>query len=103
MARDRDEVLARLAAEARESQGPVVMVGDLNATPWCHGMKPVFAAGLRDTRWGRGLATTWRSNNPLVAIPIDHVLIKGALAVANHRIGPELGSDHRAVVVDLLL
>ncbi|MCF7675766.1 MAG: endonuclease/exonuclease/phosphatase family protein [Akkermansiaceae bacterium] len=103
MARDRDQVLLELADEVRQEPGPVVLAGDLNATPWCHAMKPVYAAGLRDSRWGRGVRATWRWRNPFFAIPIDHVLIKGAVAVENCQTGPDLGSDHRPVVVDLRL
>lgn len=103
MARDRNRVLQELADEVRQETGPVVMAGDLNATPWCHAMKPVYAAGLRDSRWGLGVSATWRWRNPFFAIPIDHVLIKGVVAVENCQTGPDLGSDHRALVVDLRL
>ena len=103
MARDRNQVLQELADEVRQETRLLVLAGDLNATPWCHAMKPVYAAGLRDSRRGRGVSATWRRRNPFFAIPIDHVLIKGAVAVEDCQTGPDLGSDHRPLVVDLRL
>lgn len=101
MAKERDRHLRALAAEAVSSPQPVVMAGDFNATPWCHGMKPLAAAGLRDARTGHGATATWRRSMPWVAIPIDHILIKGAVRVEGFQTGPDLGSDHRPVIADL--
>lgn len=83
-------------------EGDVIVGGDLNATPWC--------AGMRVLREKSGLAfrsappvwhPTWGRNLP-VMIPIDHVLIKGELVVQKRIIGPDRGSDHRSVLVELV-
>jgi len=102
-ARERDRFLQALADEARTASGPLIIMGDLNASPWCQGMKPVWAAGLRDARRGPHFGPTWQTDNPLFAIPIDHLLLKGAVAVDSCRTGPPLGSDHRALVGELRL
>jgi endonuclease/exonuclease/phosphatase (EEP) superfamily protein YafD len=34
-------------------------------------------------------------------IPIDHVLVKNGLMVLKREIGPDLGSDHRSVLVEI--
>ena len=36
-------------------------------------------------------------------IPIDHVLIKGPLAVTALQRGPKVGSDHYPIIADLRL
>lgn len=103
LAVERNETLAALAGEARNCQGPMILMGDLNATPWCDGMQPLYAAGLRDARRGLEFGPTWRRLNPLVAIPIDHILTKGAVSVVRCQTGPAQGSDHRPLLADLRL
>ena len=90
--------------------GPVTVVGDLNAAPW----SPAFAslktrADLADTSRWRGLTPTWQpmglgsSIAPLLALSIDHALVNRQVAVRASRVGPDLGSDHRPIIVDLQL
>jgi endonuclease/exonuclease/phosphatase (EEP) superfamily protein YafD len=101
--RVRDAQLADLVAMARRSAHPVLLLGDLNATPWCHGYRHlVRESGLVDSARGRGLHATWSAGNPLLAIPIDHCLHSPALGVLAHRIGPDVRSDHRPLIVDLV-
>jgi len=97
----RDTALRQLAERVRQETGSVVVAGDFNATPWSHAMRPLIAAGLRDTMWGRGFSATWQRTIPLVAIPIDQILICGPIRVTARRTGPNLGSDHRPVVAEL--
>ena len=100
-AADRDAVLRDLAARVRRETDPVIVAGDLNATPWSHAMRPLFAAGLRDTQLGRGFSATWQRRNPIFAIPIDHLLLGGKVTATARRTGPDLGSDHRPIVAEL--
>jgi endonuclease/exonuclease/phosphatase (EEP) superfamily protein YafD len=102
-AADRDAVLQLVADRVGQETGPVIVAGDLNATPWSHGMRPLVAAGLRDTQLGRGFSATWRRSIPIFAIPIDHLLVGGNLAASARWTGPNLGSDHRPVIADLRL
>ena len=102
-AADRDAVLQQVAAMARRESGPVIVAGDLNATPWSHAMQPLVAAGLRDTQLGRGFSATWQRNIPIFAIPIDHLLLGGNIAASARWTGPDLGSDHHPVIADLRL
>lgn len=98
---DRDAVLRDLAARVGREPGPVIVAGDLNATPWSHAMRPLAAAGLRDTQLGRGFSATWQRGNPIFAIPIDHLLLGGNITATARWTGPDLGSDHRPIVADL--
>ncbi len=101
-AAERDIFLRIIADETAKAEGIVIVAGDLNATPWSHGMKPLFAAGLKDSANGYGAGGTWMRGNPLLAIPIDHILFRGhGVSCQKRWIGPDLGSDHRPVVADL--
>lgn len=91
--------IARLVANLR---GEVVVAGDFNATPWCEGMRLLREnSGLDfhsvDPVW----PPTWGLNLPMM-IPIDHVLMKGGLSVQKRVLGPDLGSDHRSVTVEIM-
>jgi endonuclease/exonuclease/phosphatase (EEP) superfamily protein YafD len=100
--RQRNEQLARLTEFLTPLERPLVLVGDLNATSW----SPFFTdlmkrTGLRDTRLGRGLQSSWPVPLPLLRVPIDHCLVSSDLAVLSRRLGPDVGSDHFPVMVDL--
>jgi len=95
----------RLIANHVQHQGlPTVVVGDLNATPW----SPFFAgllreSGLLNTSQGRGVFGSWPAWLPLGRIPLDHCLVSPSIQIANKWLGPQIGSDHLPVVVDLQL
>ena len=92
------DVAASLAAESSE---PVILLGDLNCTPF----SPWFArllesGGLRDAAVGFGLTPTWRGG--LWLLPIDHVLVSVNLRVSDWQVGEDaLGSDHWPVTAIL--
>jgi hypothetical protein len=118
-----DDVNAAQIAELLEAplatSLPVVLVGDLNATPTSTSMAPLFSAGFVDT------AVSAASNDPgptccfnaavtggTLTSRIDYVLYRGRFEpVAQRRVGhlPEdrIGglypSDHAGVVADLVL
>ena len=100
-AQGRDAALKDLATRLRQEPLPVIVAGDFNATPWSHGMQPLAEAGLRDTMLGRGFSATWRRTLPILAVPIDQILLGGPIGTQARWTGPELGSDHRAVVAEL--
>jgi endonuclease/exonuclease/phosphatase (EEP) superfamily protein YafD len=80
---------------------PVLLLGDLNATPW----SPVFgdllrASGLRDARQGHGALPTYPAWFPPLWLPLDHGLVSREFTLRDFRVGPYAGSDHFPVVVD---
>jgi endonuclease/exonuclease/phosphatase family metal-dependent hydrolase len=88
-----------IAAEVAASATPVVLLGDLNATPGDPELGPL--SGLVDS-WaaaGEGAGATFPSDRP--RIRIDHVLVSPDLTVSAAAIVPSEASDHLAVVVDL--
>lgn len=100
----RDAQFEFVARWARSSTGPTVVAGDFNATPWSHVFAPLADAGLRNSQRGFGLAPSFPAGgNLLTRIPIDHLLHSSHLAVADRWLGPDLGSDHLPLVVDLAL
>lgn len=102
-ARSRDAYLRHLALDAGKKSGPVILLGDFNATPWSVAMRPLRDAGFVDASNGYGHSATWSRRNPLLAIPIDHILTRGLPPPKSFIIGPDLGSDHRPILADLLL
>lgn len=83
---------------------PLLIVGDLNSTPW----SPVFQellhkTGLKDSQIGFGIQPSWAVNDIFLALPIDHVLASSHFVILNRTIGPEIGSDHRPVLVEMAL
>lgn len=100
-ARDWREQLSQLGTLAASIGGAVIVAGDFNATPWCEGMRLLCEkSGLQFRSVDPVWPPTWGLNLPMM-IPIDHVLVKGGLSVQKRTIGPEMGSDHRSVVVEL--
>ncbi len=103
-ARDRNRQLVELAALTKAERGPVVVMGDLNITPFSPFFRDWLAAsGLRDAGAGRGPWFSWPTFLPLVGIPIDHCVVSPDVHVIAHRRLPEFGSDHYPVLARLAL
>jgi len=79
----------------------VAICGDLNTTPWSWLFRRLLDAGLRDSHRGRGYDPSWPAGVRLLGLPIDHCLVSDGLAVRVRRLGPEVGSDHLPVYVEL--
>ncbi|WP_170151522.1 endonuclease/exonuclease/phosphatase family protein [Microvirga subterranea] len=99
---------AQLAGVVREakaaSTGAVVVMGDLNVTPWARGFRLLIdGAGLTDTARTRKLSATWRSRFPLLGLHIDHILVNSGFTPIESRVGEDIGSDHFPVIADLIL
>ncbi len=100
-AQSRNDQLRNIAKFVSQQPNPVVLLGDLNVTPW----SPVFQdflthSGLRDSMEGMGLQPTWPTTFPLAWIPIDHCLISSEVLIRKRQVGPNIGSDHYPLVVD---
>ena len=100
----RNEQLQQVAEHAASQTSPVVVIGDLNCTPWSPYFQDLLRAGrLRDTRTWR-LQTTWPARLPWPArIPIDHVLVSHHWRVHRRITGPRYESDHLPVLVELAM
>lgn len=100
--REREQYLGEVREYVSLQKGPSLVIGDLNTTSW----SPLFTTlvqltDLRDSRRGFGIQATWPAAIPPFLIPIDHCLVSRQLQVINRQVGPNVGSDHYPVIVDL--
>ncbi len=96
--------LEQIAAELGPRDGPRVLLGDLNATPWSARFRALLAATeLRDSARGFGVQATFPVRYPLMRIPLDHALVSEEVEVLDRRLGPRIGADHLPLIVDLRL
>lgn len=103
IAASRNGELTALAALARSVDGPLVILGDLNVTPF----SPVFSfllsrGRLADCSAGRGWHPTWPAWFPPLYLQIDHCLVGPGVGVAGLRTGPYVGSDHYPLEVTVV-
>jgi endonuclease/exonuclease/phosphatase (EEP) superfamily protein YafD len=93
--------------EIRHERGPLVVAGDFNATRYHPSFRRLLSERLGDAheRRGRGWATTWpRDRWPLPPLMrLDHVLVSPDIGVRSVREGLGQGSDHRPIIVELVL
>ncbi|HRR33789.1 MAG TPA: endonuclease/exonuclease/phosphatase family protein [Kiritimatiellia bacterium] len=99
----RNRHLQRLAKHVRSVQGPCVVTGDFNNTPWSTYFQTFLAdSGLCDSARGRCLQPTWPTFLPPFArIPLDHAAHSPDVRVTARRLGPPIGSDHLPVILDI--
>lgn len=99
----RNNQLAALPAYINEQALPVLLIGDLNTTPWSPHFKNLMnRSGLKNSMKGFGFQPSW-TGNAFLKIPLDHMLHSEEIIIHNRMIGPDIGSDHRPVIVDLSL
>ena len=90
MLRDRDAAIAMVFDRLAD---PAIVGGDFNATPWCEALRGA------PVRIGNPLAeSTWLTRWPFIGLPIDHLFVTESVRVSAYKVGPFLGSDHRALV-----
>jgi endonuclease/exonuclease/phosphatase (EEP) superfamily protein YafD len=100
----RDEELRQLGERSAAVDGPLIVAGDFNLTPYSPRFTDWLAAsGLTDTRRGRTPSVSWPTLLPIAGIPIDHVAVSSEFEILSHRRLPDFGSDHYGVLVDLAL
>jgi endonuclease/exonuclease/phosphatase (EEP) superfamily protein YafD len=95
-----DEMMTLLVTQP----GPVVIVGDFNATQHSRVYQQLTGQRLRSAHQdrGRGFATTWPNGHYLTPpIRIDQALLSPEVECVSIREGIGHGSDHRPLVVDV--
>lgn len=98
----RDDQLATLA-RGPAGETNTLVIGDFNCAPWTTPFKKFAkASGKLDARPNAFQAGTWPASAPSWSrIPIDHALVSPDLRVSDFRTGPELGSDHLPIIIEL--
>lgn len=99
-----NEQLQALSSVLDGVEGPVILAGDFNSTPWSYALR-AFAStnGLhRETLNLPTFPMIWyyfgRWRNMLPFLPLDHVMTRGGISVHSLGAGAETGSDHLPVV-----
>jgi endonuclease/exonuclease/phosphatase (EEP) superfamily protein YafD len=98
------EQLGALSALLEQIEGPLVLAGDFNSTPWSYALRDFVARNglVRETM---NLLTfpmswyylgAWRDTVPF--LPLDHVMTRGGVVVHAIGTGPSTASDHLPVV-----
>ncbi len=101
-----DDLLGTVGDLVRTTPGPIVAVGDFNATPWSVPVVTLIAdtgltfgpgarIGTYPAELGRWKVPSW------LALPIDLVLAGHGAAVVARRHGPRIGSDHWPVIAEI--
>lgn len=105
LARLRNKQLDAVAGAVTGAPGSVMVVGDLNVTMWSAPYRRLIdVTGLCNARKGFGILPSWSMYKPFFSrIPIDHCLHSADLGIASCRLGEPIGSDHRPLIVDLVL
>lgn len=82
--------------------GNLVLMGDLNTTSWSFSFKNLLRRmNLYDSRRGFGLQNSWPTVFSFFKIAIDHCLVSKDIIVFERKIGPNIGSDHYPIYVQL--
>ncbi|MBX2859801.1 MAG: endonuclease/exonuclease/phosphatase family protein [Vampirovibrio sp.] len=99
---DRNLYLKALGNMIDQEQQNMVLMGDLNNTPWTPSFHQLLEeTGLHDSQMGFGVQPSWPSDGPFLQIPIDHVLVSQGVQIDSRRTVKISGSDHLAVVAEL--
>ncbi|KRA51440.1 endonuclease/exonuclease/phosphatase family protein [Devosia sp. Root635] len=98
------EQLNALSAVVDKIEGPMILAGDFNSTPWSYSLRD-FVARNGFTRETMNLVTyplswfyfgAWRDTIPF--LPLDHVMTRGGVVVHDLHAGQKTASDHLPVV-----
>jgi endonuclease/exonuclease/phosphatase (EEP) superfamily protein YafD len=87
----------------------VILVGDLNVTPFSPDFQRVLAqSGLDDSTTmlserPRAAVSTWWLGNTGIGLPIDHALLGPGVWLVERRLGTPIRSDHLPLIVDVRL
>lgn len=86
-----------------ELSGPLVVMGDMNATPWLVPFRRMLnGLSLRDARLDvGGLSNTWPAPYTCIGIPLDYLLLSKEIEVHEFKVGPFVGSDHLPLLAKL--
>lgn len=103
VARQREQ-LNVLSGVVDKIEGPMILAGDFNSTPWSYALRD-FVARNGFTRETVNLVTyplswyyfgAWRDTIPF--LPLDHVMVRGGIVVHDLHAGRRTASDHLPVV-----
>jgi endonuclease/exonuclease/phosphatase (EEP) superfamily protein YafD len=91
------DAVAQLCGAA---QGDLILTGDCNAAGWSSYLRTLeTAAGVANDGKMRPSWPVWLP--PLVRLPLDHVWVRGRVALLKAALGPRFGSDHLPLIAEI--
>ncbi|MEN7973317.1 MAG: endonuclease/exonuclease/phosphatase family protein [Verrucomicrobiota bacterium] len=97
----RNKQLMELPAVAGKQKYPVLLLGDLNTTPFSYWFRRLIEESeLKNSMKGFGFQPSWQNKTRFLNIPLDHVLHSPEITIHNRMVGGDVGSDHLPVIVD---
>ncbi|RYE57525.1 MAG: endonuclease [Sphingobacteriales bacterium] len=101
---ERDKEILLVADKAKESQLPVIVMGDLNDVAWSYTTE-LFGkvSGLLDPRRGRGFFNSFHAKYFFLRFPLDHIFCSPDFTLSSIKRMPACGSDHFPMWVNLQL
>lgn len=99
---NRNQELNSLAGIIEKLRGPIVVAGDFNMSIWSpYYDRFISETKIVDVRDNRGIFPTYPAANPVFRIPIDLCFVSQRMKVVHVQTGPNIGSDHLPLIVDL--
>jgi endonuclease/exonuclease/phosphatase (EEP) superfamily protein YafD len=100
----RDSELSAVGRWLKDAPKPAVAFGDFNTTYYSPELADLLHhAGATSSQLGFGIQATWPRQFRPAGIAIDQSVYTGAITVIHRQRGPNLGSEHRALVVTYAL
>ncbi|QYY36599.1 endonuclease/exonuclease/phosphatase family protein [Ruficoccus sp. ZRK36] len=96
----RNGTLRDIATFCARQSDPVLLMGDMNCSPWSPFYKKFeHESGLSapDVRWLP--RRTWPAGLPFMWVPIDQFFVSKQIQPLAEWVGPEIGSDHYPIVM----
>ena len=95
----RNDQLAAIALLVDTLEGPTVVVGDLNVTPWSpHFRDLVAVADLQRARGGLRSLYTWPTGFPFMMLQLDHCLHSDRVESTGVEVLHTIESDHYPIM-----
>jgi len=91
-------IIDRILPDLQKFNGPSIIAGDFNATPWSNGVYRLEKAS--GTKAITGIGGTWMPSKlpvklaPFIGLPIDQVLVSPEIETPVAASSEEVGSDH---------
>lgn len=92
---DRDAEMMKTALEARDSDIPVIVIGDFNDVAWSQTTSMFQTVGeLLDVRKGRSFYNTFDATSFIMRWSLDHIFVSEEFRVKKINTGSDVKSDH---------
>lgn len=102
---ERVDQFAAINGRMRRATTATMVIGNLEASRWSHSFA-VIAADMANSEDGFGYEATYPSLGlPFLTdyfgTPVDQAIYTGAITVSHRRVGSDVGTDHRPLLVDI--